>query len=163
MKRNKLGLFTALAVVVLLASAVSTPVFAQEPQPTPSDDEVNAIAKRMYCPVCENIPLDVCDTQACEQWREMIREKLAEGWTEDEIFEHFVTLYGDRVLSLPPRRGLNWLVYVLPPIFVVAGVFIIVRGFLMWRKPVEELSVEGSGNDTDDYISQLEEELKKRS
>ncbi|MFN3309334.1 MAG: hypothetical protein ACK44E_09010, partial [Anaerolineales bacterium] len=32
-----------------------------------SDDEVNAIAKYLYCPVCENVPLDVCGTQACEQ------------------------------------------------------------------------------------------------
>jgi cytochrome c-type biogenesis protein CcmH/NrfF len=53
---------------------------AQDTEPTgPTDDEVNAIAKQLYCPVCENIPLDVCPTQACAQWRDLIREKLARG------------------------------------------------------------------------------------
>jgi cytochrome c-type biogenesis protein CcmH len=162
MRKTNLGLLLALALVVLLGALVSSPVMAQEPVPTPSDDEVNAIAKRMYCPVCENIPLDVCGTEACEQWREMIREKLVAGWTEDEIFDYFVELYGDRVLSEPPRKGINWLIYVLPPVFLVAGVVIVVLGFRMWKKPVESLVVDAPEVEADEYISQLEEELKKR-
>jgi cytochrome c-type biogenesis protein CcmH len=162
MRKTNLGILLALVLVVLLGALVSSTVMAQEPVPTPSDDEVNAIAKRMYCPVCENIPLDVCGTEACEQWREMIREKLVAGWTEDEIFDYFVELYGDRVLSEPPRKGINWLIYVLPPVFLVAGVVIVVLGFRMWRKPVESLVVDAPEVEADDYISQLEEELKKR-
>lgn len=162
MDKRKLGMLLALAVIVLFVGLVSSPVMAQEPQPTPSDDEVNAIAKRMYCPVCENIPLDVCATTACEQWREMIREKLMEGWTEEEIFDYFVTLYGDRVLSEPPRTGLNWLIYVLPPVFLLIGVYVIVRGFRTWKKPVESLAADAPDIDQDAYISRLEEELEKR-
>ena len=41
-----------------LSSSRHAAVSAQ--QPTPSDDEVNAIARQLYCPVCENTPLDVC-------------------------------------------------------------------------------------------------------
>ena len=66
----------------------------------PSDDEVNAIAKDLYCPVCENVPLDVCPTQACAQWRALIREKLIDGWSEQQIKQYFVDQYGDRVLAL---------------------------------------------------------------
>jgi cytochrome c-type biogenesis protein CcmH len=58
------------AFYLLLVAAVLVPdvkVFAQ--QPTPSDDQVNAIARQLYCPVCENTPLDVCPTTACHQWR----------------------------------------------------------------------------------------------
>ena len=40
---------------------------------------------------------------------EMIREKLDEGWSDEEIYDYFVLLYGDRVLATPPPRGLNWL------------------------------------------------------
>jgi cytochrome c-type biogenesis protein CcmH len=162
MRKTKLGIMLALALVVLLGALVSSPVLAQEPVPTPSDDDVNAIAKRMYCPVCENIPLDVCGTPACEQWRDMIREKLTLGWTEDEIFDYFAQIGGDRVLSEPPRKGINWLIYVLPPVFLVAGVVIVVLGFRAWKKPVESLVVDAPEQEADDYISQLEEELKKR-
>ncbi len=155
-----------LAGLLLIAGLLAVnPALAQTegPQPTPSDDEVNAIAKNMYCPVCENIPLDVCSTQACAQWREMIREKLSLGWTEEEIYDYFVQLYGDRVLAEPPRHGINWLVYILPPAAILVGVYILYRGFQSWRKPVEELADEAPEEpQEDEYISRLEEELKKR-
>ena len=160
-------LMIALALLMILAGAVSSAsVFAQDegPVPTPSDDEVNAIAKNMYCPVCENIPLDVCGTQACTQWREQIREKLAEGWTEEQIYDLFVNLYGDRVLAEPPRRGLNWLVYVIPPMAFVVGAVVLYMGFQRWKKPVTELvDEEPDVIEKDEYISRLEEELKNRS
>jgi cytochrome c-type biogenesis protein CcmH len=88
--------FSILALLVI-SFALVTVVSAQEVDPgTISDDEVNAIAKQLYCPVCENIPLDVCGTQACAQWRELIRGKLAAGWGEDEIKEYFVLQYGGK-------------------------------------------------------------------
>ena len=80
----------------------------------PTDDDVNAVAKQLFCPVCENIPLDTCGTAACEQWRGIIREKLSEGWTEDQIKNYFVEQYGDRVLAEPPAQGFNWVVYLVP-------------------------------------------------
>ena len=46
---------------------------------------------------------------------------LADGKSEEEIKQHFVDYYGARVLSEPPRTGFNWLVYVVPPIVIVAG------------------------------------------
>ena len=65
----------ALIAVLLLTGAVS----ANTPEPgNPSDDDVNEVAGQLYCPVCENIPLDVCPTQACGQWRDLIREKLVD-------------------------------------------------------------------------------------
>src|SRR5512136_2788944 len=100
-----LGILIALFFGILAVRVVS----AQ--QPTPSDDQVNAIAKQLYCPVCENIPLDTCGTAACAQWRELIREKLAAGWTEQQIKDYFVQQYGARVLGKPPVSGINWLVY----------------------------------------------------
>ena len=87
-----------IAGLVLVLSALSTAtVFAQDS--TPTDDEVNAIAKDLFCPVCENTPLDVCPTDACKEWREEIRGMLAEGKSEDEIKQHFVDYYGARTIS----------------------------------------------------------------
>jgi len=162
---SKTKFWSLLLAVVVLAGLITTVAVAQDdgPLPTPSDDQVNAIAKNMYCPVCENIPLDVCGTQACIQWRQQIKDKLELGWTEDEIYDYFVLQYGDRVLAEPPRRGLNWLIYVLPPLAFVAGAYVLSRGFLSWRKPIEELQEEVAElSDQDDYVSRLEDELKKR-
>jgi cytochrome c-type biogenesis protein CcmH len=155
--------FSILALIVISFSLV-TIVSAQEVKTGAiSDDEVNAIAKQLYCPVCENIPLDVCGTQACAQWRELIREKLAAGWGEDEIKEYFVLQYGDRVLAEPPRRGFNWLVYLVPPVAFLAGVYILYRGIQSWRQNsvLDASSDESPEVTADDYITRLEEELRR--
>lgn len=163
MRREVYGM---LALLFLLSAIFPVSVSGQER--TPSDDEVNAIAKQLYCPVCENVPLDVCPTQACEQWRAIIRDKLAQGWTEDQIKTYFVEQYGDRVLATPPARGLNWLVYVLPPLAVLlgsAGLFFVVRS---WRRSDDGTNTEGETQplsipDDDPYLARLEEELKRRT
>ena len=115
---KRLLILLGLSLGFLLVARIAT---AQEGQP--SDDDVNRIAKNLYCPVCENIPLDVCGTIACGQWRETIREKLALGWSEQQIVDHFVTLYGERVLARPSTNGLTLFIWVLPPLAVLGGAF----------------------------------------
>lgn len=151
-------------VVILIALMWAVPAYAQDTAPTPLPDEVNAIAKGMYCPVCENIPLDVCGTQACAQWRQQIADLLTEGYSEDEIHDYFVLQYGDRVLAEPPRRGLNWLVYVVPPVVVIAGIVFLVVYLRRLRAPAGEIIPDAplEGTSSDPYVSQLEDELRQR-
>ena len=155
-----------LTLVILLAGLFTSIAFAQDEFPT--DDDVNAVAKQLYCPVCENTPLDVCPTEACRQWRELIRTQLSEGMTEQQIKDYFVANYGARVLAEPPRTGLNWLVYILPPVIILLGAFFLFRSFREWTKASATASAvsaergEASSPAKDDYVARLEEELKKR-
>ncbi len=163
-------LFTIrLILLVTIAFAVVVPgvAFAQDADPNaPTDDEVNAIAHDLYCPVCENVPLDVCGTQACAQWRALIREKLSEGWSEAEIKQYFADQYGARVLSEPPRQGLNWLVYIVPPVAFLAGAYILFRGVQSWRQiepqeALDEVLLVDGEEPMNDYVARLEEELRR--
>jgi len=115
-------LLTGLLVLLLLALAM--PAGAQDPTRAVSDDDVNAIAKDLYCPICESTPLDVCATQACADWREVIRGKLAEGQTEEEIKAYFELQYGARALAEPPRSGFTLAVWILPVVAIVIGGFV---------------------------------------
>lgn len=163
-------------VLLLLAVFLIAPVqaFAQSENPPVTDDQVNAVAKQLYCPVCENIPLDVCGTQACQQWRDLIREKLGQGWSEDQIKTYFVQQYGDRVLAEPPRQGLNWLVYLVPPLAFLLGVVILVGVMRSWKASSSADQISGevevpAGNDppaekdipADDYVARFEDELRR--
>jgi cytochrome c-type biogenesis protein CcmH len=168
MKLNKyllvLGLTLGIGLVVVRI------VDAQQPQPTPSDDQVNAIARQLYCPVCENTPLDVCPTTACAQWRELIRQKLADGWNEQSIKDYFVQQYGARVLGSPPPRGLNLLVYVIPPLVILAGLYILYHAYRTWKRSAQSSAPAslppdlqtGTMTGQDEYIQRLEEEVRKR-
>ena len=113
------------------------------------------------------MPLDVCPTLACEQWREQIRELLAQGYNEQEVYDYFVLQYGDRVLSEPPRSGLNWLIYIVPPIVIVIGIAGLYMSLRNWRKPaapgvVTPDKTEIAAGSDDDYMARLEEEIAKR-
>lgn len=154
--------FLAAAFVISIAGPLTQKAFAQNP--TPTDDEVNRIARQMYCPVCANTPLDVCPTEACRQWRGLIRQQLSQGWTEDQIKQYFVEQYGQRVLAEPPRTGLNWLIYVLPPVIILAAAFLLLRTMRAWIRPVAASSARRSEEEAqpDEYVARLEEELKKR-
>jgi cytochrome c-type biogenesis protein CcmH len=167
MKTQRYFHFTFMAILLLAVGLYFLPLgtaSAQEPYPAgPSDDEVNAVAKQLYCPVCENIPLDVCPTQACAQWRALIREQLSEGWTETEIKDYFAAQYGDRVLAAPPARGLNWIIYVIPPLAIIAGVYILFRAMRSWREipPKVEEQTLSENKIEDEYVARIEEELTK--
>lgn len=158
-------MFAAILVALVFAGSVIDRAIAQEKTPV-TDDQINEVARQLYCPVCENIPLDVCPTQACAQWRALIKEKLEAGWTVDQIKEYFAVQYGDRVLGEPPKKGFNWLVYILPPVMILAGAL-----FLGWiikemRSPKKvtgpQQGKEDYASSGDEYIAQVEEELKKR-
>ena len=154
--------FYVLLLTLVLAGLWTGSASAQGP--TPTDNEVNRIAKQLYCPVCESTPLDVCPTEACRQWRELIREMLAQGKSEAEIKQYFVEHYGPQVLNEPPNRLASYLV---PVAAFLLGAFILFRGFRMWMKP--SITVAGSAAAeqeakpvSDPYIAKLEEELKNR-
>lgn len=135
---------------------------AQEGGPTPSPDEVNAIAKNLYCPVCANVPLDTCGSAACIQWRQQIADLLAEGRTEQEIYALFVRQYGPVVLAVPPASGFGWLIYVLPPLVLVTGAVLLWRSLAAWR-PKQAVSSARPDKPVDDkYAQRLEDELKAR-
>ena len=162
MKNRKLFRLILLAFLLALLPVA---VYAQD-EPI-SDDEVNAVAKDVYCPVCESTPLDVCPTAACADWRELIRTKLAEGQSREDILDYFARQNGDGVLSNPPRRGASLVVlWILPALGVLLGLLLfswLLRGM---RKTAPQAPAalprpkSSTGDPTlDDYIARVEKEI----
>lgn len=162
MKKKQFWL--SLLVCAILGGGWVTSVSAQDPTPV-TDNQVNEVARQLYCPVCENVTLDVCTTAACAQWRDLIREKLGQGWTVDQIKEYFVAQYGDRVLAEPPKHGFNWLAYVMPPAVIIAALVYVIRSMQKMHRsrtasPTADSAAEGSASE--EYMAQVEEELRQR-
>jgi cytochrome c-type biogenesis protein CcmH len=128
-----------------------------------SDDEVNDVSKHLYCPVCENVPLDVCGTQACADWRELVRTKLAQGQSRQEIYDYFARQYGDAVLAEPPRRGINLILWLFPVVGVGLGLVFFGRYLHGLRSgpPPEQTAVAPiKPAPSDDYAARIEQELR---
>ena len=130
--RRKLIIVLIISLTSLLVASVA---YAQGDQPfSPTDNDVNRVAKQLYCPVCPNTPLDVCETKACEDWRAQIRDQLSEGWTDQQVIDYFVAQYGERVLAEPQRKGFTSLVWFLPMIVALIGLWIVYEILKNWRK-----------------------------
>ncbi|HTP09115.1 MAG TPA: cytochrome c-type biogenesis protein [Anaerolineae bacterium] len=167
----KAAVFVFWVVASLLLIALTSVALAQNgtpPAPTPAArppvtaDDVNRIAKQMYCPVCENEPLDACRTAACQQWRAQIGQMLSEGQTEQQIKDYFVARYGARVLAQPPAEGTSLWLYVLPIVGLIVGVIIVVWLLRRFRArgaeaPVSATPAKSSG---DEYVDRVERDLK---
>lgn len=144
MKNKRLSIFLCLVFaggILLSILGVVQRVSAQAPAPTQpaqpvksvSDNDVNRVAKKLYCPVCPNTPLDVCTTQACKDWRGQIREQLSAGWSDQQVTGYFVQQYGERVLAEPERGGFTSLVWMLPILVVLIGLILVWLILKSWR------------------------------
>lgn len=174
--RKMSSIMSLLGLVLLFAAVFPNLAAAQSGTSTISDDEVNDIAKELYCPVCESTPLDVCPTQACADWREIIRTKLAEGQSEQQIKDYFVDQYGPRALAEPPQEGFTLAVWVIPIVAVVVGAFFFSRyvrslqtagAAAAGTTAVEESNAIEETNlpnepAPDDYSARIEQELRER-
>jgi cytochrome c-type biogenesis protein CcmH len=159
-----IALFTLLLLIFL-----ALPARAQEPISTPdvTADDVNAIARKMYCPVCENIPLDVCPTEACAQWREQIKSDLEAGQSEDQIIAAFVARYGDRVVGTPQDPTLRALSLVTPWLIGIIVVAVAAVLLVRWRRnrtavPVAAVSTTLENFTDEHYRARLERDLQAR-
>src|SRR5512134_4021361 len=150
-----------LMLIASLASLLTVSVvYAQKYVPT--EDDVLRVAKQLYCPVCPNTPLDVCETKACQDWRAQIRDQLAEGWTDQQIIDYFVAQYGERVLAEPQRKGFTSLVWIFPLIAVLLGLGIVYEVLRNWRKqkpaPVAVVSTPAI---PDELLRKIEREIRE--
>jgi len=104
---------------------------AQDSRPVTYDD-INTVARRMFCPECENIPLDKCATVVCIQWKREIGEQLAAGMTSDQIVAGFVARFGDQVVGVPQDPFLRNLALIAPTLFILLAVAI--GGYTIWSR-----------------------------
>ncbi len=148
-------------LVVMIGFYVTAVVQAQGNEPT--DDEVNEIAKGLYCPVCPNTPLDVCETQACQDWREEIKTQLSAGWTKDEIVAYFAEQYGERVLAEPARSGFTSMVWILPVVAALLGLAVVAQALRNWKggEKAETVTAVTAPAINPDTLTEIEQELRR--
>ncbi|MCB0161282.1 MAG: cytochrome c-type biogenesis protein CcmH [Caldilineaceae bacterium] len=167
MRSNRsIQLFLTVTLLFTLALVIAAPVLAQDAATSDvTPDDVNAVARQLWCPLCSGVRLDACELKACDQMKDEIAIKLGEGEDVDAIKQYFVNQYGPQVLGEPPREGFNLLAWVLPVLVLLGGgVFLVTVGRRMLRRDEPAAAVPPPGDDSmaakDPYDQRLDEELK---
>jgi len=89
-----------------------------------------AISRQLRCVVCQSENIDDSNAPLAKDMRLLVRERLQEGGTDQEVLDFFVERYGAYVLLKPPLQKNTIILWVAPLGFlVVAGcaVFLIFR------------------------------------
>lgn len=149
-------LFTVLILVV--------PACATEEEPATLEARAQAIDRQIMCPVCPGESIAQSQVEYAEQMRAVVRAKLAQGWTEEEIKQYFVERFGEQILMAPPKQGVHLVAWIGPfVVLVLAGGVLVyllnrmVRYSAVWQqddhRPV--------GDVPEEYLRRLEEELER--
>lgn len=160
--RNRLLLHVVILVITVFLMTTSLGL-AQ----TPTPNEINEVARDLWCPLCNGVRLDNCDLQACIQMREVISEKLMAGESKEQIKAYFVTQYGDVVLGQPSREGFNLVAWVFPILAAVVGLGWLVYLVMVWRKRQVAPAASGPAGappapvSDDDYLKRVERDLEQ--
>ena len=164
---RKLILVLALLAVFALGSALPQTASGQ----TPTPNQINEVARELWCPLCNGVRLDNCDLQACVQMREVVAQKLEAGESTDQIKTYFVQQYGDVVLGQPSTEGFNLVAWLFPILAAVVGLGWVAYLVVTWRKKQAATFAEGAGlsaaamrrpgDESDDYMKRVERELRE--
>ena len=85
------------------------------------ENRARNLSAQIRCVVCQNQSIDDSDAPLARDLRLLVREKLVEGYKDQQIFDHLVARYGEFVL-LRPRFGLHTVaLWLLPLLLLVVG------------------------------------------
>ena len=121
-----------------------------------------ALNKTIMCPVCPGESIDQSQNSLAVQMRAIVRDKLDEGWTDQEIKDFLVERYGPSVLLEPPTTGFSLAAWILPPVaFALAVASLLLT--LKWMRMSAESSDDATGDEDGqqrDYVSMIEDALR---
>ena len=150
------------AIVVLAAMYVSAPA---------EETEWQGIASELMSPACPGRTLLNCTSEHAGQWQELVKQKVAQGLSREEIMQYFVNMGGEEVLASPPKRGFTLTVWLLPAFAIVNGAGLIIVLTTRWAKRVrsqeQHISLSAgrhphgaSSSKADPYLSRVRRDVQ---
>ena len=115
--------------LLLLPPLLATAAVVEE---TDIDIQVREIAKTLRCTVCQTENIWESGAPLATQMRDAIRERLIQGQSAEEIHTYFLSRYGDYILMQPPKRGVNWLIWIAPFLLLLIGGFFLYKEVSHW-------------------------------
>ena len=91
-------------------------------------DNVEKISKNLRCLICQGQSVYDSQSDFALSVKDLIRNKLENGSTEDEIYKYLQTKYGDWILYEPKINKNTLILWGLPLILFIFG------GLLIFRK-----------------------------
>ena len=120
-----------LVLLLLFAPATAQAVEPDEVLQDPAlESRARDISKELRCLVCQNQSIDDSDAQLARDLRVLVRDRLKQGDTDEEVMTFVVDRYGDFVLLKPPFKSSTLILWIGPAVILLAGI----AGVFVWHR-----------------------------
>ena len=104
------------------------PSFTVEPNEIISnpiyENRARDLSKGIRCLVCQNQSIDDSDSDLAKDLRKIIRKKIIQGETDNEITQYLVDKYGNFILMKPPLYQDTYILWISPLLLMLVGITI---------------------------------------
>jgi cytochrome c-type biogenesis protein CcmH len=154
--KQRLHLFRICMALILGMLWVAAALGADDAQ---VDKKAREIEDNLIAPCCWSQPVSEHDSEVAQKIRKEVHEMVAAGRSRDEIMDHFVAQYGERILTAPRAKGFNGLVYILPWVALALGAWLLIIILKKLRAPVPASNPAPLPDSR--YTSAVEKEIKE--
>ncbi|SEH58743.1 cytochrome c-type biogenesis protein CcmH [Rhizobium tibeticum] len=111
-------LLLVLAMFLSSAPAVNPDEVLADPK---LEARARTISAELRCMVCQNQSIDDSNAELAKDLRLLVRERLTDGDTDEQVMNYIVSRYGEFVLLKPRFETKTILLWGAPLLLVVAG------------------------------------------
>ena len=113
-------------IVILFFSKNSYTIEPEEFLQNPKQEmRARNITKNIRCLVCQNQSIDDSSAPLAKDLRTLVRLKVQKKETDEEIYKFLTDRYGDFILLKPLFKISTFLLWSLPFVFFIIGIFIL--------------------------------------
>lgn len=122
--------FMRLLGAMLLAVLLTAPAAAVNPDEVLDDpaleERARSLSLNLRCLVCQNQSIDDSNAELARDLRLLVRERLVEGDSDDEVINYVVSRYGEFVLLTPRFSVQTVLLWGAPLLIFLAGAAVMI-------------------------------------
>ena len=129
-----------LALFLLAAPILAAPILAPAPAWAISDPaealadpaaehRAVAVGRQLRCMVCQNESIEDSGADLAKDLRYLVRQRIGQGDSDDQVVAWMVARYGDFVRLRPPLNAMTAVLWASPVLAVLLGL-----GVAVWRR-----------------------------
>jgi cytochrome c-type biogenesis protein CcmH len=130
-----------IACLALLFTATNT-LASEQFLPTPQEKRANNLFLQIKCLVCNGQVIENSNSKIAYEMRKLIREKITEGLSNQQIKNFLTKNYGAQILTTPPLNKSTLLLWLLPLIFFMAGMAMLLIRFFKSKAQAKTQSIK---------------------
>ncbi|GBF04916.1 cytochrome c-type biogenesis protein CcmH [Deinococcus aerius] len=145
----------------LLPSALGLLLSASLALTPAQETRAQHLGSNLRCPICTGVPITESPNDISREMLREVREQVAAGRSDRDIYAYFAARYGNFVLLDPPKEGAGVLLWGAPLAALAAGGAVL-WGFLHRKRSAQEEAAPPTADEPfDPYLAEVQRRTRR--